>query len=195
MWDERYASEEYLYGREPNGFLVSMVDHLPKGQVLCLGEGEGRNGVWLARLGFEVTALDASGVGLAKARRLAEEHGVPLHTVHSDLAHYAIEPESWDGVISIFCHTPAELRRRVHRAVVAGLRPGGVLILEAYTPRQLEFGTGGPPVVELMMDLHTLRDELAGLELLHAEETEREIHEGRLHTGRGAVVQIVARKP
>ena len=195
MWDERYASEEYLYGREPNGFLVSMVDHLPKGQVLCLGEGEGRNGVWLARLGFEVTALDASGVGLAKARRLAEEHGVPLHTVHSDLAHYAIEPESWDGVISIFCHTPAELRRRVHRAVVAGLRPGGALILEAYTPRQLEFGTGGPPVVELMMDLDTLRGELAGLELLHAEETEREIHEGRLHTGRGAVVQIVARKP
>ena len=195
MWDERYASEEYLYGREPNGFLVSMVDHLPKGQVLCLGEGEGRNGVWLARLGFEVTALDASGVGLAKARRLAEEHGVPLHTVHSDLAHYAIEPESWDGVVSIFCHTPAELRRRVHRAVVAGLRPGGALILEAYTPRQLEFGTGGPPVVELMMDLDTLRGELAGLELLHAEETEREIHEGRLHTGRGAVVQIVARKP
>ena len=118
-----------------------------------------------------------------------------MTTVRSDLAAYDIEPGIWDGILSVFCHLPTTLRADVHRRCVAGLRSGGVMLLEAYTPRQLGHGTGGPPVVELMMDEETLRAELAGLEFLHLQECEREIHEGTFHIGLGAVVQMVGRKP
>lgn len=195
MWDQRYSAEEYVYGTEPNGFLVSKADLLPAGRILCLGEGEGRNAVWLAEQGHEVTAVDASGVGLHKARALAAARGVRITTVQADLALFPIEPGAWDGIVSIFCHLPPALRAEVHRRCVAGLRPGGILLLEAYTPGQVGRGTGGPPTAELMMDAETLRLELAGLELLELAETEREIHEGTLHNGVGAVVQLVARRP
>jgi SAM-dependent methyltransferase len=195
MWDERYSSSEYAYGTEPNDFLVAAHRKLPPGKVLCLAEGEGRNAVWLAQQGFSVTAVDAAGAGLEKARRLAAERSVSITTIHADLAHYRIEPGAWDGVVSIFCHLPPPLRAQVHRQVVEGLRPGGVLLLEAYTPRQLQFATGGPPVADLTMELETLRRELAGLDLVRAEELEREVHEGRYHFGRGAVVQIIGVKP
>jgi SAM-dependent methyltransferase len=194
MWDQRYNEPDYAYGTEPNDFLRAMADRLPPGRLLSLGEGEGRNAVWLAGQGFSVTAVDSSAVGLDKARRLAAERGVEIATCHADLAEFPIEPEDWDAVVSIFCHLPPALRRQVHRRVVQGLRKGGMLLLEAYTPRQLAFGTGGPPVAELTMDLLGLRNELAGLELFHAEELERDVCEGRYHTGRAAVVQVAGIK-
>lgn len=195
MWDQRYAADEYVYGRQPNDFLVSQAASLPMGRVLCLAEGEGRNAVWLARQGYQVTAVDASAVGLEKARRLAAEHDVELEIIHADLGEYVIEPGSWDAVVSIFCHLPPSLRREVHTRVVEGLRSGGVLLLEAYTPQQLEFATGGPPVAEMMMDLAVLSEELDGLVFRHAQEFIREVNEGRFHHGRGAVVQLVASRP
>jgi len=195
MWDERYGEPGYAYGTEPNEFLEQMAKRLVPGRCLCLAEGEGRNAVFLAGLGFEVTAVDASKVGMAKAAQLAQQRDVQLDTVVSDLAHYRVEPDQWDLIVSIFCHVPVEIRRPLHRAVVAGLRPGGMLLLEAYTPRQLELGTGGPKMLELTMQLADLQEELAGLEFLHAVETEREVIEGRYHTGRGAVVQVLARRP
>ncbi|NTV14487.1 MAG: class I SAM-dependent methyltransferase [Desulfobulbaceae bacterium] len=194
MWDERYASEEFVYGTEPNDFLRESVRYLPAGKVLCLAEGEGRNSVFLAASGYRVTAVDSSGVGLAKARRLAESRGLAIETLTTDLGEYRIAPESWDGVVSIFCHIPSSLRCKIHAAVVAGLKPGGVLILEGYTPKQLEYGTGGPPNPALLMSLAGLKSELAGLEFLHGVELVREVVEGRLHTGMGAVVQVIARK-
>ncbi len=195
MWDKRYLTDEFVYGKEPNGFLREASRELTPGRVLCLAEGEGRNAVFLAESGHEVTAVDASAVGLAKAQRLATERGVQITTEVADLSGYAIEIESWDTIVSIFCHVPQEIRIEIHRKVVAGLKSGGRFILEAYTPAQLELGTGGPPVRELMMSLAGLKLELAGLDFEHALETEREIIEGSLHTGRGAVVQIIARKP
>lgn len=196
MWDQRYGGEEYAYGTEPNDFLVAQAGHLPAGgEVLCLGEGEGRNAVWLARQGFRVTGVDASAVGLAKARQLAARQGVEIATVTADLAGFDLGEARWDAIVAIFCHLPPDLRRRVHAGVVQALRPGGVLLLEAYTPRQLLFGTGGPPGLEMMMDLPGLRAELTGLVIDHGVELEREIREGRHHCGRGAVVQVVARKP
>ena len=195
MWDQRYSGEAYAYGTEPNEFLVAMAPRLPLGRVLCLGEGEGRNAVWLASQGHDVTAADASRVGLEKAERLAVERGVTITTVHSDLAKHEIDPDAWDGIVSVFCHLPPALRAEVHRRCVSGLRSGGVMLLEAYTPRQLGHGTGGPPAAELMMDEETLRAELAGLEFMHLQECEREIHEGAFHNGLGAVVQVVGRKP
>jgi hypothetical protein len=134
-------------------------------------------------------------VGLEKARRLAAERGVEIETVHTDLAPYDPGRGCWDAVVAIFCHLPPDLRTAVHRRCVTALRPGGALVLEAYTPRQLALRTGGPPAAELMMDLASLRRELEGLDLEIARELDREVNEGRLHQGLGAVVQILGRKP
>ena len=163
--------------------------------MLSLGEGEGRNGVLLAERGYEVVGVDESEVGLEKARRLARERGVPLTTVCADLAEYRIEPGAWSGIVSIFCHLPPELRRRIHGEVVEGLCPGGVFILEAYTPEQLRYATGGPSNPELLVRLEDVRAELEGLRLVVAREVERPVREGRCHHGPAAVLQVVAEKP
>jgi len=194
MWDERYSTEEYVYGTEPNDFLHTVAPRLPVGRTLCLCEGEGRNAVFLAGLGHQVTALDGSAVGLEKARRLADARDVSIRTLHTDLAQYTIETGAWDLIVSVFCHLPPELRRRVHEEVVAGLCPGGMLVLEAFTPQQLEYGTGGPSAADMMMSLDGLHDELRGLRFDHAAELDRELQEGRYHSGLAAVVQVVAVK-
>jgi len=195
MWDERYSGDDYAFGTAPNDFLVLMEDRLPRGKALCLGEGEGRNAVWLAGQGFDVTGVDASRVGLDKGLRLAKDRGVTIQVVHADLSDYAVEPAAWNVIVSIFCHLPPALRCTLHADAVAGLKPGGMFLLEAYTPAQLGMGTGGPPTLERMMDLETLRIELAGLKFVHARELERTVHEGDYHNGSGAVVQIVGIKP
>ena len=194
-WDQRYATPEYQYGTRVNDFLRSTAERLPVGSCLCLAEGEGRNAVYLAGLGHQVTAVDSSQVGLKKAKALAGQRGVQIETCVADLADFEIVPESWDAIISIYCHVDVSIRHALHRKVSAGLRRGGVLVLEAYRPEQLAYGTGGPPALEKLMSLAQLREELAGLEFQHALELEREVIEGQLHTGIGAVVQIIAVKP
>lgn len=193
-WDERYSEPAFVYGTEPNDFLVSVADRIPPGPVLMLGEGEGRNAAFLAGRGHEVVAVDQSEIGLAKARRLAEERGVRVQTRQADLRDYPIGPGAWAGIVSIFCHLPPAVRVPVHAAVVRGLRPGGVFVLEAYTPRQLGRGTGGPPDPELLPTLDALTAELAGLEFVYARELDREVREGTYHTGPAAVVQLLARR-
>lgn len=195
MWDERYAAPEYFYGTEPNDLLRSRANVIPKhGRVLCLGEGEGRNAAFLAGLGLDVTALDQSEQGLRKATSLAASRGVSISTIVADLSCHDIEPGAWDAIVSIWCHLPSTLRVRVHAQVVAGLKPGGVFILEAYRPEQLRFGTGGPKDADLLPTLAGLRLELAGLQFEHATEAERDVQEGRGHSGRSAVVQVLARR-
>lgn len=194
MWDERFSEPGFAYGTEPNDFLVSVVDHIPMGKVLCLAEGEGRNAVFLAERGYEVTAVDASAVGLAKAKALAEERGTTVETVLADLADYAIEPTAWQGIVSVFCHLPPVTRAALHERCLRGLAPGGVFVLEGFTPRQLVLGTGGPKSRELLMELEVVRQELPGLRLEIAREIERELAEGRYHKGRAAVIQILATK-
>ena len=195
-WDARYADAGYLYGTEPNDFLRDQASALPEGsRALCLAEGPGRNAVFLAGRGHRVVAVDQSRVGLEKARQLAHERGVVVETVTADLSELHIEPEGWDAIVSIWCHLPSAVRASLHRRVVQGLKPGGVLVLEAYTPRQLEYGTGGPPDPDRLMTLDGLREELAGLELEVGQELEREIHEGTKHHGPSHVVKVLARKP
>jgi SAM-dependent methyltransferase len=193
-WDERYSAPGFAYGTEPNDFLASVADRIPRGPVLTIGEGEGRNAVYLAGLGHEVVAVDQSQVGLAKARRLAEERGVRVQTQQADLGNYPIRTGAWAGIVSIFCHLPPSIRVPLHAAIVRGLRPGGAFVLEAYTPRQYGRGTGGPPSPELMVTLEDLTNELAGLEFLHARELEREVREGIYHTGLASVVQVLGRR-
>ena len=143
MWDERYSSKEYAYGTTPNEFLVEKVSCIPKGKVLSLAEGEGRNAVFLAKQGYAVTAVDGSLVGLNKARKLAEENNVVVEFIHADLADYDLGENKWDGIISIFCPLPSSLRKALYKRVIAGLKQNGVFLVEAYTPDQLKHGTGG----------------------------------------------------
>jgi SAM-dependent methyltransferase len=195
FWNERYGAARYYYGTGPNDFLREHCNAIRAGgEVLCLGEGEGRNAVYLAEQGFRVVAVDQSEVGLRKAEQLATDRHVRIETVVADLDGYRIDRERWDGIVSIWCHLPATLRAAVHGQVVAGLKVGGVFLLEAYTPAQLAYGTGGPRTADLLPTLAGLRQELPALDLVHAQELERVVNEGEGHTGPSAVVQVVARR-
>ena len=194
MWDERYSAEEYAYGTAPNEFLLENFSGIPKGKVLSLAEGEGRNAVFLAKQGYAVTAVDSSLVGLNKARKLAQENGVTVEFIHADLADYDLGENKWDGIVSIFCPLPSSLRKEVYKKVIAALKPKGVFLLEAYTPDQLRHGTGGGNSVDLMQSASSLRLELASLSFKHLLELERNVVEGIYHTGVGSVVQAIASK-
>lgn len=194
MWDERYNSDEYAYGKEPNQFLAENYESIPKGTVLSLAEGEGRNAVFLAKQGYSVTAVDGSAVGLRKAEKLAKENGVEINLVHADLAEYEIGESCWDGVVSIFCPLPSSQRRSMHKKIVAGLKPGGVFLVEAYTPDQLRYGTGGGNSVDAMTSKESLIHDLKGLKFIRLAELERSVVEGSYHKGLGAVVQAIAQK-
>lgn len=193
-WDARYHEEGWAFGTDPNDFLREQAHQLPRGRVLCLAEGQGRNAVWLAQRGHDVTAMDQSAKGLEDARRLATERGVTIATVCADLADWEIEPGAWPGIVSIFAHVPGDVRRLVHARVERGLAPGGVFILEAYRPEQIGRGTGGPPEDERMVNLARLRRELPSLEFVIAREIDREVLEGHRHRGMSSVVQLVARR-
>jgi SAM-dependent methyltransferase len=193
-WDERFNAEEYRYGKEANEFLKSGYHEIPKGNVLCIGEGEGRNSVFLAKQGYNVTALDYSIVGLEKTENLAKENNVLIHLIHADITQYKFEKNYWQGIVSIFCHFDKINRQKVHQNCVNALATEGIFLLEAYAPNQLKYGTGGPKTIDLLMELSEVKDELKGLHFLTAREIEREIFEGSLHKGKGSVIQILGKK-
>jgi 2-polyprenyl-3-methyl-5-hydroxy-6-metoxy-1,4-benzoquinol methylase len=194
MWTERYRIPEYLFGTEPNDFLKEQAHHISGKEILCIGDGEGRNGVWLAMQGFRVCSLDMAETGLIKAVELAQKNNVKLTILLADLESYDLGVGQWDAVVSIFCHTPGLVRQKIHKALSQALLPKGVFILEAYTPDQLNKGTGGPSKAEMMMNAKELKTELSGLEILTLCEKDRVIQEGLAHNGLSSVVQCVAVK-
>lgn len=198
FWDQRYSESGFAYGTEPNEFLVAEYRRIPLGgEVLCLAEGEGRNAAFLAAQGYSVTAVDQSAVGLEKAAALAEQNGNSIKTIVADLAEFDILPLSWDGIVSISAHLPPAIRHKVHSQIGAGLKPGGVFLLEAYNEKHLEMeGIGGPPLHqrEMFMSLSELEKELTGLQLPIKRELERDFNEGRYHRGPSSVVQMIATK-
>lgn len=192
-WNERYADSDYLFGTKPNDFLKSVTDRLaPNSRILCLADGEGRNGVYLATLGHQVTAVDQSRVGLEKAKQLAEQKQALINTIEADLGEYELGVESWDCIVSIFFHIPHEVRDRIYPRIITALKPGGILILESYTPEQLNHGTGGPPIADLMLTKNDLAGYFSEMNVEHLEELEREVIEGTGHTGMASVVQLLA---
>ena len=196
MWDERFSQPGYAYGTEVNDFVASVAPRIPPGNVLCLAEGEGRNAVHLAAMGHDVTAVDTSAVGLAKARALAAGRGVSITAIEADLADFDLGTARWQGIVSVYCHLPPPLRKDLHRRCVAALAPGGAFVLEGFIGRQLDYGTGGPKNPDVLFALDVLRTELRGLELAIAHEIDREVHEGRYHDGTAAVLQILGfRRP
>jgi SAM-dependent methyltransferase len=196
FWDERYAAPDYVYGTEPSDFLAEHWVTLPAGgEILCLADGEGRNGVFLATKGMHVTGVDSSTVGLEKARNLASERGVSLETVVADLGAWELGDARWDGIVSIWAHLPAPVRATLHPRIARALRPGGILLLEHYHPRQLGYGTGGPPDPSMMLTLDELATGFPGWSQRHAFEGERIVVEGHGHGGKSYVTQAILEKP
>lgn len=195
MWDVRFAASDYAYGTEPNDFLKAKVKQLKGKRVLSLAEGEGRNAVYLAMQGFEVTAVDASIKGIEKARLLAEAMNVRVRFIQADLAEFELGTEQWDSIVSIFAPFAKPVRAQLYQRVVKALKPNGVFLTEAYSPEQIQFGTGGGSDVETMLSATQLAEELPGLDWTHLEQLERPVLEGQYHTGLAAVVQGIGVKP
>ncbi len=194
-WDQHYATSEYVYGVEPNRFLKERVSLIPRGKVLCVADGEGRNGVWLARQGYEVTAIDYSREGLRKAQRLADRFKVEIKLVKADLLTYSFGSEEYDGIVSIYSHFNMENRIKLHRNYARALKPGGILLLEAFTKKQQKYSSGGPKDVKLLYDEDSLRTSLPELEIVLLREEIVTLEEGKLHRGPAAVVRGIFRKP
>jgi 2-polyprenyl-3-methyl-5-hydroxy-6-metoxy-1,4-benzoquinol methylase len=196
LWDERYASEDYFFGTEPNEFLVSQR-HLLKPGMSCLAvaDGEGRNGVWLAQQGLHVLSVEASAVALEKAKKLAQRRGVNVEFEQADLEQWQWGVNRFDVVAGIFIQfAPPALREQMFAGIKRSLKPGGLLLLQGYTPRQLEFKTGGPPLAENMYSEALLRNSFGDMEILHLREHDDLVSEGAGHSGMSALIDLVARK-
>lgn len=196
-WDERYRSEDYLFGREPNAFLKREAHRFEKRRsVLAVADGEGRNGVFLASLGLEVHAVDASSVALEKSARLAREAGVEIELEQADLSSWSWPEDIYDYVVVIFIQfaDPA-MRTRLFEGMKRSVRPGGLVLLQGYRPEQVDLGTGGPPQREHMYTRDLLLAAFENFEILHLEEHDTAIREGRGHDGLSALIDLVARRP
>ncbi len=195
-WNRRFEGDDFVFGTEPNQWLRRHAASLSRhGRILCVADGEGRNSVWLAKQGFQVDAFDISEVGLAKARKLAAHADV---TVNYQLAHcdsFAWPAAAYDGIAAIFVQfADPDLRRRLFSHMVASLKPGGVLILQGYTPKQLEYKTGGPPAISHLYTETMLRQAFSQLEIMELREYEAQLSEGSGHHGRSALIGMVARR-
>ncbi len=197
FWDERYAADHYIFGTDPNAFLASQAALIRPGmRALSIADGEGRNGVWLAEQGANVHAIDVSPVALDKARKLAAERGVELEFELADALDWNWPEAAYDLVAAIFIQfAPPPERDRIMAGIRRCLKPGGVLVLQGYTPKQLEYGTGGPPLAENMYTVDLLRDWFGDWDILHLSEHESMISEGSHHHGMSALIDLVARKP
>lgn len=193
FWDERFAEEGFAYGEEPNRYLREQLDRLPPGSLLLPAEGEGRNAVWSATRGWEVLAFDTSTVGRDKALAMARRKGVEITYELRSAAEPMRDIEArFDAVGLVFMHLPGQVRRMAHQGVARCLRPGGTLILEAFSTEQLERGTGGPRDLGLLYTTTDLEEDFAGLEIHTLENRDVELDEGRYHMGVANVVRMLA---
>lgn len=197
FWDQRYEGEAYRFGQEPNAFLARQTHRLGPGQsALAVADGEGRNGVWLARQGLRVLSTDISPRAVAKARALAARHGVEIDARLADLDDWDWPVGTMDVVVAIFIQFAGpEARARHFATLKAALKPGGLLLLEGYRPEQIAYGTGGPGVVENLYTEALLREAFSDLEILELTTYDAVLAEGDAHAGPSALIDLVARKP
>lgn len=191
FWNERYTTTKYLYGTEPNTFLVENA-HLLCGPVLSLSEGEGRNAVFMASRGLHVLGVDCSEVGLEKAQSLAKSRGVVIEFEVADLAEFQPKERHFGSVVSLSAHLPSAIRRKLYPLVEKALKPNGIVLLEAYSENQLARNTGGPKDIDMLMSVEKLRQEFPKLKPILVREIDREVAEGEGHTGMASVVQYIA---
>jgi len=197
FWNSRFASESYVFGTSPAAFLVDNARYIPpRSRVLVPADGEGRNSVFLAELGHRVVATDIAEEGIAKARRLSEARGVSVEFQHLDLQGWRWPDAQFDAAVAIFIQfAPPAFRDEIFAGLKRAVRPGGVVLLHGYTPKQLEYRTGGPSIVEQLYTEALLRAAFADWELIRVEAYERELDEGPGHKGRSAVIDLVACRP
>ncbi len=197
MWNQRYAGEDYLFGREPNAYLRAQARLLPPGgRALCVADGEGRNSVWLARQGLQVEAFDIAEVAVAKARKLAADAGVAVAFQVAGCDDWPWAAEAYDAVVAVFVQfADPTMRERLFANMARALKPGGVLIVQGYTPKQLDYKTGGPSVLSHLYTTDLLRDAFNSLQTIELVDYEAELTEGMRHAGRSALIGFVARKP
>lgn len=196
FWDKRYAAPEYIFGTEPNAFLLSQKHRFAPGmRVLDIACGEGRNSVWLAKLGCEVVGVDISPLALNKARKLAADHAVSPKFLEDDIRGWRWQPEDFDAVLTIFIQFAApEGRGALFDGIVSTLKPGGMLLLQGFTPEQLNFRSGGPKELSHLYSSDLLRELVSGMRILHLAEHEYELREGTKHVGAAALIDLIARK-
>jgi len=194
FWNERYAEKAFAYGTEANDFLKAQQIGSDL-NILCLAEGEGRNGVYLAKLGNEVTCVDYSELGLEKTQQLASLYGVKVQCICADLGEIQLQANSWDVIVAIFAHFPKTVKQHIWPQIYTALKPGGKLIMEVYDQEQLRFGTGGPQHADLLYSPEELHNLLVGdYASLQIEKVYREVHEGTYHNGASATLQVIAMK-
>jgi SAM-dependent methyltransferase len=195
-WEGRYGVPDYVFGRAPNYFLASCKPLLPRtGKVLAVADGEGRNGVWLAEQGLDVLSIDFSPSAQRKAQALAKERAVVVRFLQADVHDWDYPEAAFDIVVEIFTQfsTPAE-RARKWAGMRKALKPGGLLIIQGYTPKQLQYGTGGPKQLENLYTRAMLEEEFRGFRDMTIVEEELDLHEGTSHGGMSAVINLTARK-
>lgn len=193
IWNEKFSAEEYLYGKEPNQFLKEELSNLEKGKILFLGEGEGRNAVYAAKLGWQVDAVDSSEIGKQKALRLAEENNVTINYIIDDIFNFNSD-DKYDAVVLIFLHVHDELKEQLHNKVISLLNKNGVVILEAFEKEQIKYKSGGPKDLNMLYDLQTIAEDFIELEFEKFSKEEVELNEGTGHIGKAIVVRFVGKK-
>lgn len=199
-WNHNFSNPEYIYGREPNRYFAGEIAKLPPGRILLGAEGEGRNAVHAARLGWQASAFDISATGRDKALQLAKEHNITLDYHFGELPTLPLPAAHFDAIALIYAHFPPPLRAPYHRHLATLLRPGGTLILEAFAKshlpyRQKDSRIGGPANIEALFSPEEIRDDFQTLDIIHLQETEITLNEGLLHNGTGSVIRLIARQP
>lgn len=196
VWETRFRGTDFIFGKQPNHFLASCKPLLPgSGRALAIADGEGRNGVWLAEQGLDVVSLDFSEAAQVKAASLAEERGVEMALIRADVEAWDYPANTFDVVIDIFSQFSAPAgRAEKWRGVVRTLKPNGLLIVQGYTPKQLEYGTGGPKTVENLYTREMLQEAFGAFRDITITEEERDLHEGAAHSGMSAVIGLTAHK-
>lgn len=194
-WNQRFAADHYVFGETPNAYLQSQAIHLVRGTALAVADGEGRNGVWLAEQGLQVDSFDFSDIAIQKAQALAQKRQVQIHCVCSDWQSFNWQPAHYDNVVGIFFQfaTPEE-RMPLFARMLSSLKPGGTLIIQGYTARQLDFNTGGPGKLAHLYDEALMLDAFGHLDILDLRTYEAEIHEGTGHQGMSGLLGLTARK-
>ena len=197
FWNQRFDKEEFIFGKEPNEYLVLQTRKYlkPNNKVLCIADGEGRNGVWLAKQGMQVVGFDASDIALRKAKQFAKDNQVEVEYSFSDTDSFDWQVNVYDAVIAIFIQfADPPMRARIFKQIHQALKPGGILILQGYTPKQLEYKTGGPSLIEHLYTEQMIRDLTQEFEILDLRCYEQELNEGARHAGMSALLGLVAKK-
>ncbi len=195
-WDARFSTDDYIFGTAPNAWLTQYRDLLaPGSRVLAVADGEGRNSVWLAQQGLQVDAFDISPVGVNKATRLAQQANVQVNYQVSSVDNFDWKVGEYDAVVAIFIQfADPDTRAALFRRMKSALKPDGLILLQGYTPKQLDYKTGGPPNLDHLYTEELLRDAFGDMSLLELRAYEATLREGTQHSGQSALIGMVARK-